>query len=478
MGPWVSGWRHPLRSRAGATGPGGYTGGRPGDPHLRYMQTDNAIDMVRTSATNALDRVYLGNTALNWLVALAVLVAIVAVLGVARWLLVRRLNRTAAATSTLVDDYVVALLEDTKYSFILVVALAGALKVLVLPARISELVMPLARLAVIIQVGLWANQLITLSLHRVAARRAAVDVASVTTVRAIGLAGRFLLWLLIFLVVLRSFGVNVTAMVGALGIGGVAIALAVQNVLGDLFASLSIVLDKPFVVGDSLAVDDYNGTVEEIGLKTTRLRSSTGEQLIFSNADLLKSRIRNYRSLSQRRATFNIGIEYGTPSEVVARIPVLVREIITGIDQTRFDRSHFRKLGDSALEFETVYHVLTPDYQVYMDIQQRINLELYERVTALGASFAFPTRTLVIEPSRVDQSRVDRSGAGQSRQRRAGPRAEGPAASSEGGGETVEGEGEGEGETERGDVAGGRAGDPDSGRSGAARAEAGASGKR
>ena len=431
------------------------------------MQTDNAIDLVRNSATNALDRVYLGNTVLNWLVALGVLVAIVAVLGIARWLLVRRLNRTAAASSTPVDDYVVALLEDTKYSFILVVALAGALKVLVLPTRISELVMPLTRLAVIIQVGLWANQLITLSLHRVAARRAAVDVASVTTVRAIGLAGRFVLWLLIFLVVLRSFGVNVTAMVGALGIGGVAIALAVQNVLGDLFASLSIVLDKPFVVGDSLAVDDYNGTVEEIGLKTTRLRSSTGEQLIFSNADLLKSRIRNYRSLSQRRAAFNFGLEYGTPSEVVARIPVVVREIITGIDQTRFDRSHFRKLGDSALEFETVYFVLTPDYQVYMDIQQRINLELYDRVTALGASFAFPTRTLVIEPSHADQwrlgqSRVDQSGVDQSRRTRAGPRTEGPAAS-----------GEGDGETARNGAAGGQAGDPEGGRSGAGRAEAG-----
>lgn len=379
------------------------------------MQTDNAIDMVRASATTVLDQIHLGNTTRNWLIALAVFAVAFTALVSARWLVVRRLSRNAASTSTQVDDYVVALLRDTKYGFLAVVALAGALKVLVLPTRIAELVMPLASLAVIIQVGLWANQLITLSLRRITERRAARDVASVTTVRAIGLAGRFVLWLMIFLIILRSFGVNVTALVGGLGIAGVAIALAVQNVLGDLFASLSIVLDKPFVVGDSLAVDEYNGTVEEIGLKTTRLRSLSGEQLIFSNADLLKSRIRNYKRMEVRRAVFTVGLEYGTPREVLEQIPTMIREIVTAIDQTRFDRSHFQKLAASSLDFETVYYVLTPDYTLYMDIQQRINLELYERVSALGASFAFPTRTMVLEPSQLERIATrneDRNGAG------------------------------------------------------------------
>lgn len=360
------------------------------------MQTDNAIDMVRTSATSMLDRVYLGNTLANWLVATVVFAAIFAALLGARWLTVRRLRRTAAATSTSFDDYLVALLEDTRSTFIGLVALAGAARALVLPARVAELVMPLARIAVIIQVGLWANQLITLSLRRVAERKAATDIASVTTVRAIGLGGRLVLWVLILLITLRSFGVNVTAMVGALGIGGVAVALAVQNILGDLFASLSIVLDKPFVVGDSLAVDDLSGTVEEIGMKTTRLRSVPGEQLIFSNADLLRSRIRNYKRMYQRRVVFTVRLEYGTPRSVLEKVPGVVREVVTALQHARFDRSHLLRLGDSSLDFETVYFVTTPDYMTYMDIQQRINLELYERLTAMGATFALPGRTMLL----------------------------------------------------------------------------------
>lgn len=360
------------------------------------MQTDNAIDMVRSSATSMLDRVYLGNTLANWLVATVVFAAIFAALLWARWLTVRRLRRTAAATSTPFDDYLVALLEDTRSTFIALVALAGAARALVLPARVAELVMPLARIAVIIQVGLWANQLITLSLRRVAERKAATDIASVTTVRAIGLGGRLVLWVLILLITLRSFGVNVTAMVGALGIGGVAVALAVQNILGDLFASLSIVLDKPFVVGDSLAVDDLSGTVEEIGMKTTRLRSVSGEQLIFSNADLLRSRIRNYKRMYQRRVVFTVRLEYGTPRSVLEKVPGVVREVVTALQHARFDRSHLLRLGDSSLDFETVYFVTTPDYMTYMDIQQRINLELYERLTAMGATFALPGRTMLL----------------------------------------------------------------------------------
>jgi small-conductance mechanosensitive channel len=171
----------------------------------------------------------------------------------------------------------------------------------------------------------------------------------------------------------------------------------VQNILGDLFASLSIALDKPFVIGDFIVVDGIAGTVEYVGLKTTRVRSLDGQQVVFANADLLKSRIHNYKRLYERRVLFGFGVRYSTPPDTLAAIPDWVRDIVTAQSATRFDRAHFKGFGDSALAFEVVYFVLDPDYNRYMDIQQAINLALVHRFAAAGVDFAFPTRTLHVE---------------------------------------------------------------------------------
>jgi len=205
------------------------------------------------------------------------------------------------------------------------------------------------------------------------------------------------LWVIVFITALDKFGVNVTTLVTGLGIGGVAIALAVQNVLGDLFAALSIVFDKPFDVGDSIAVDQMQGTVERIGLKTTRVRSVSGEQIIISNSELLKSRIRNYKRQLDRRVVFTTDVTYGTTPETVARIPGMIREVVSSQQPVRFDRSHFTQYTDSALRIETVYFVLDADYGRYLDIQQMINLELLRRFRAEQIELAFPTRTVVLE---------------------------------------------------------------------------------
>jgi small-conductance mechanosensitive channel len=185
------------------------------------------------------------------------------------------------------------------------------------------------------------------------------------------------------------------------------VALALQNVLGDLFASLSIALDRPFVVGDFLAVDSYLGSVEYIGIKTTRLRSLDGEQIILSNGDLLKSRVRNFGRMSERRVQFATRIGYETPVEIVERLPSVIREIIEAEKPTRFDRSHFLRHGDSALEFETVYYVLTADYNQFMDIQQSINLKLHRKFGELGVQFAYPTQKLVFNPAALAASGRD-----------------------------------------------------------------------
>jgi small-conductance mechanosensitive channel len=207
----------------------------------------------------------------------------------------------------------------------------------------------------------------------------------------------------ILLLMLDNLGINVTALVAGLGVGGIAVALAVQNILGDLFASLSIVLDKPFVIGDSITVDSYSGTVEHVGLKTTRIRSLGGEQLVFSNSDLLKARLRNFKHMQERRIVFSVGVLYQTPADKLEKIPALVKEIIEKAPRVRFDRAHLRDLGDSALIFEIVYWVLDPTYARYMDAQQSINLGLIRCFADEGIGFAYPSQSLFIEgPVRVE----------------------------------------------------------------------------
>jgi small-conductance mechanosensitive channel len=212
----------------------------------------------------------------------------------------------------------------------------------------------------------------------------------------LGFIARVALWSILLLMILDNLGFNITALVASLGIGGIAVALALQNILGDIFASLSIAIDKPFVIGDFIIVDDILGTVEYIGLKTTRLRSLDGEQIVFSNTDLLKSRIRNYKRMYERRVVFGFGIVYQASHEQLKKIPVMAREIIEGLEKTRFDRAHFKEYGESSLNFEVVYFVQDPDYNIYMDIQQSINLSLFERFASEGIEFAYPTRTLYL----------------------------------------------------------------------------------
>ncbi|MGB3051563.1 MAG: mechanosensitive ion channel family protein, partial [Polyangiales bacterium] len=227
-------------------------------------------------------------------------------------------------------------------------------------------------------------------------RQTEEDGANRTTMNALSFIARLVLWITVFLLVIDNLGIDVTALVAGMGIGGIAIALAVQNILSDLFASLSIVLDKPFVNGDFIVVGDMAGSVEHVGIKTTRIRSISGEQLVFSNSDLLQSRVRNFGRMEQRRVVFSLGVTYQTPAEKLERIPSLIRAAIEAQDSVRFDRSHFASYGDSALNFETVYYVESSDYAQHMDILQAINLRIYRTFEDEGIEFAYPTQTLFV----------------------------------------------------------------------------------
>lgn len=222
----------------------------------------------------------------------------------------------------------------------------------------------------------------------------------------------FVAYALILLLAMQNAGVNVTSLIAGLGIGGIAVALALQNILGDLFASLTIALDKPFVIGDFIVVGDEMGTVEYVGLKTTRVRSLSGEQLVFGNADLLSSRIRNYKRMSERRVVFTFGVVYSTSPEMLETINTLVRRAVEAQKEVRFDRCHFFRFGASSLDFEAVYYINSPDYNAHMDTQQAVHLSIARAFRDQCIEFAFPTQTMYLARSgaRSPQPSGDRTG--------------------------------------------------------------------
>lgn len=344
-----------------------------------------------------LNTIYYGNTVQAWLIAVGVLIVVFAVLKIIQRAGISRLSKLSLLTHNKIDDLLVGILENTKFFFLVIASAYVASLTITLKPSIITVSQKVIVLVLILQGGFWASAAVSFGLARNIEKRMDQDVSSTTTITFLGFVARVILWIIVLLSMLANLGVNVTGLITGLGIGGIAVALAVQNILGDLLASLSIVLDKPFVIGDFVIVDSHMGTIERIGLKTTRVRSLSGEQLIFSNNDLLKSRIRNYGRMAERRVLFSFGVIYQTSLEKLRMIKEMVTEIINSQEGTRFDRAHFKEYGDSSLNFEVVYYVTNPDYNVYMDIQERINQEIFRRFDEQGIEFAYPTRTIYIQ---------------------------------------------------------------------------------
>jgi small-conductance mechanosensitive channel len=354
-----------------------------------------------------LDRTFFGNSIRAWLVAALALTATLAVLVLVRRLLTRRFADAARRTTNTVDDLALEVARRTRIYFLFAVALVFAVRFVELPARFGLLLDKVVALVVLLQAARWATGAIGFYVARhIERRRGTADAASLWAARMLGFGATVAVWMLILVAVLDNLGFDVTTLVTGLGIGGIAVALAVQNILGDVFAAMAIVLDKPFVVGDFIVVDSFAGSVEQIGLKTTRLRSLSGEQIVFSNGELLKGRIRNYKRLYERRNLFTIDVPRDTPTDVVRRIPEMLREIVEAQQPVRFDRSHFSAYTDAALRFETVYFVLDPDYNKHMDVQQAIFLGVLERFRHDGIAFALPTR-VVVHKQEGEQARED-----------------------------------------------------------------------
>lgn len=336
------------------------------------------------------------NSPVSWLIAIGTAAAALALfLAVRRT--VRHYHRKCedAGTASFVR-IPLQVASRTAVPFFLVLALFVGAQVLTLGPSSARVLASGITIALFWQAGIWAVATASAWLEHKRRRSLVADRAALGSISIIGVIINTVIWALVALLTLDNLGIDITALVAGLGIGGIAVALAVQNIFGDLFASLSITLDQPFVVGDFLIVGDVLGTVESIGIKSTRMRSLNGEQVVMPNSDLLSSRVRNYGRMLERRVVFATAVTYETPVDLLERIPRLIREIVEGQTDTRFDRSHFAAHGAASLDFETVYYVRSPDYNRYMDIQQAINLRLHREFAKLGIEFAYPTQKVFV----------------------------------------------------------------------------------
>ncbi len=285
----------------------------------------------------------------------------------------------------------------THIALLLALSLIAGSKYLDLGSRPERFTTAVIVILVALQAGIWLSAAVRFYLEQ--QRGPAGDRNTRTMVTILQFVANLVIWSLVLLVALDNLGFQVKALLTGLGIGGIAVALAVQNVLGDLLASVSIALDKPFEIGDALVLDSgYAGTVEAIGIKSTRLRSTTGEQIVMPNSELVKARIRNYGRLQERRSVFHFGVAQRTSRANLEAIPAIVRAAVESCAGTRFERAHFQRFGAASLDFEVSWLVTSPDYLHFMDAQQSVNLALCEQFEQRGIRLATPVATLLVEP--------------------------------------------------------------------------------
>ncbi|MFA5430547.1 MAG: mechanosensitive ion channel family protein [Candidatus Omnitrophota bacterium] len=343
-----------------------------------------------------LSREFLGNSVSRYLATAAIFAAGILVLRLVIQRVVQRVKKLAEQTSTTIDDFLAEVLESVALPLLYCFLAYGALKSLALPVP-ADKALNYAGLAA--GVYFLVKFLIALTAYgfTVYLRTRGSDSTLKKSLQGILTVVKFVIWGGAVIFLLDNMGFKVSAVLAGLGIGGVAVALAAQAVLKDLFSYFCILFDRPFVVGDFIIVGDYLGTIEHIGIKTTRIRSLSGEMLIFSNSDLTDSRVRNYKLMERRRVLFQLKVVYQTPLERVKEIPVMLAKIIKGVEGTVFDRAHFLSFGDFSLDFEVVYYVIGGDYNKYMDIQQQINFAVMREFAEKKIEFAYLSQTVFLQ---------------------------------------------------------------------------------
>ena len=342
-----------------------------------------------------LDIEFWNNTVLDYLIFLGSLAVTLIIILIFKRIVIRWLKKWSQKTPTSLDDMLLKAFKRYLLPLLYIGALYLNTKWLKLSKGVSDIVGVIALAAVMIFGAVVISSIIIYLFNKYFEKKQTS--VNKLAMQWLAVIIKAIVWVSALLLFLDNLDIKITPVLAGLGIGGVAVAFAAQAILEDMFSFVTIFFDRPFEIDDFIIVDDMSGTVEHIGIKTTRVRSISGEQLIFSNKDLTNSRVRNYKRMQNRRAVFSVGVTYDTPLDKLKEIPGLIKEIIDAVEKTQFDRAHFNEFADSSLDFEIVYFVLSQEYAVYMDVQQEINFGIKEAFDARGIAFAYPTQTLYLQ---------------------------------------------------------------------------------
>lgn len=340
---------------------------------------------------------FYGNPVLNWLTACAILGCLLILIGTLKAIFLKKARLWTQTTSTGWDDYVLDVIERSIVPLLYIGAVYITVGSLSLPEKITFAF----RIAFLASATFFVLRIVSSAFRKFVftfLEGQQDSLAKQKQASGLILIVNIVIWIFGIIFMIDNLGYNVTSLIAGLGIGGIAIALAAQTILGDLFSYFVIFFDRPFEIGDFVVIDDKSGIVEYIGIKTTRLRTLTGEQLVCSNTDLTNARLHNYKRLQHRRILFSLGVTYQTSHDQLAGIPELLKTIIKSKQYVRFDRAHFSGFGDFSLNFEIVYYILDPDYSFYMDRQQEIYLDIFHEFENQGIEFAYPTQTVFVNP--------------------------------------------------------------------------------
>lgn len=350
---------------------------------------------MKTMNNDIIGYMFSGNRLLDYILFLLLFFCGLFAIKIVKSVILNRLKKWAEKTSTTLDDFLIGLIQ----SILIPITYFGVFYLSINTLKLSPLLKKIIDISGLTLITFFVARLAAIAIiHGLTTyfSRRDKDTPLDRSLNTIFTFVRIIVWGLAIIFLLDNLGFEISTVIAGLGIGGIAVAMAAQAVLKDLFSFFSILFDRPFEIGDFVIVDDYLGVVEHIGIKTTRIRSLGGEQLVFSNTDLTDSRLRNYKRMDKRRVLFRIGVTYQTALEQLREIPKIIEDIIGEINETIFDRAHFFSYEDSSLLFEIVYYVIGSDYNKYMDLQQEINFAINEEFQKRGIEFAYPTQTIYV----------------------------------------------------------------------------------
>ena len=343
---------------------------------------------------------FLSNTGFQWAIAFALLVGTTLVIKLFKVVIIARLKHLATKTETDLDDIAIGIVDGIGKVFYVVVSVYVALLYLDTPQWLSQVTNLLLVVAIVYEVIQGLTSVVNFFAKKYLDGEDGGgdgNKQNDALVNMLRIVAKVFLWIIGLTIILSYLGVNITSVVASMGIGGLAVALAVQNILADIFSSFSLYMDKPFEVDDFIVVGNSSGTVEKIGMKSTRLRALTGEELVISNKELTTARVQNYKRMKKRRVAFMLGVTYETPHKLLKKFPNIVKEEVKAVADTQWYNCYFKSYGPSSLDYEVIFFVKSGDFDKYMKVLEKVNLAIFKRAEKEGISFAYPTQTIHLE---------------------------------------------------------------------------------